>query len=73
MSKRVKVADIVAFVFETRAATFAEPLQNRFDVRERVAKDSVARAVEVRNLPIVLPFDLKSSVSLHCIMYAIID
>jgi hypothetical protein len=50
----VEVADVVALELEARPAG-AHPCDGPPDVGERVAKDRVARALEMRPLPVVAP------------------
>ena len=55
MSQRVKVADVVALKFKLRSATFAESLQDRFDVSKCVLKNPIASVFEILWLPRMLP------------------
>jgi hypothetical protein len=55
MRQRVEMADIVAFEFEARAAAFAEPLEDAFDIGEGVLEDRVAGGFQQFWLPGVLP------------------
>jgi hypothetical protein len=55
MCQVIQVTDVVALVFKSRAATFSKLLKDRFDIGERVAKDSVTRSTKIADLPRVLP------------------
>ena len=55
--QRVEVADVVALDLEARAVLGAG-CQDVFDVREGVLEDALARAFEVRLLPVVLELAL---------------
>src|SRR5690606_26551382 len=53
MRQRVEMTDIVTLELETRAAAFAEILQNSFDIGKRVAKNEIAAVLEMLAFPFV--------------------